>query len=195
MEKKDIKTNLLFLYVAQNTRDVSKKKKSSSCVIEFDNVLVLHHEVEAHTRIWATRTSQRVHNLLQYSLPLWNSTPLSISGPHAVLSYAVSKQWSTFGCYRSSLETSQAEWVVLFHWTMALLKVLNSCAMLPFPHGPTPALHARKCSFVQLLISLTNWDTVYLKIASVCHFEWGTATAIAMGSPTPNPNWLHCQTC
>lgn len=87
-----------------------------------------------------------------------NSTRLSIGRPHAVLSYAVSKQWSTFGCYRSSLETSQAEWAVLFHWTMALLKVLNSCAMLPFPHRPTPALYARKCSFVQLLISLTNWE-------------------------------------
>lgn len=156
-----------------------KKKKSSLCVIEFDNALVLHHQVEAHTRMWATRTSQRAHNLLQYSIHSFvhsthrrrthahlhthrnthrNSTRLSIGRPHAVLSYAVSKQWSTFGCYRSSLETSQAEWAVLFHWTMALLKVLNSCAMLPFPHRPTPALYARKCSFVRLLISLTNWE-------------------------------------
>lgn len=99
-----------------------------------------HTHTEAHRH---THTETRHH---------------SIGRPHAVLSYAMSKQWSTFGRYRSSLETSQAEWAVLFHRTIALLKVLNSCAMLPVPHRPTPALYARKCSFVRLLISLTNWE-------------------------------------
>lgn len=154
VEEKDIKTNLFLLYLTQNTRDVGEKKKKNKllCVIEFDTALVLQHQVEAHTRMCVTRTCQRAHNLLQYSIhwcthvhthTLWNLTPLSIGRPHAVLSYAVSKQWSTFGRYRSSLETSQAEWAVLFHRTMALLNVLNSCAMLPVPHRPTPALYAR----------------------------------------------------
>lgn len=169
VEEKDIKTNLLLLYLTQNTRDVGEKKekKRNFCVL-LSLTQCLYFSIKWKRTRGCVLQGRVKEHIICYNIAftgvhtcthtLWNSTPISIGRPHAVLSYAVSKQWSTFGRYRSSLETSQAEWAVLFHRTMALLNVLNSCAMLPVPHRPTPALYARKCSFVQLLISLTNWE-------------------------------------
>lgn len=63
VEKKDVKTNLLLLYgTHKNTRGVGKKKKkkqSSLRAIEFVSALVLHHQVEAHRRMWSYKDESK----------------------------------------------------------------------------------------------------------------------------------------
>lgn len=67
----------------------------------------------------------------------------------------------------------------LFHWTIALLKVLNSCAMLWVPHRPRTAHHTKKCCFVQLFISLSFWEQYILKMQ---HSEWRKGTTLSIFS-------------